>query len=197
MIIELMDDDQGGDLMYKSNNSLRNITFAAIFAAIDYILAMFQIHIPSPIGRPFIDLGYTFVVIGTLFLGYKYGLISGIIGLVLFDLLNGYAAHTYLTVMEVVIIASVGWLMFKTMHFSPKISKIILIGIATGLSKIIAGFLRYVIEGLIIGMQGKKLIAMAALSMPASIVTGIAMFVTVPLFFNFLNKVMKIVISTN
>lgn len=183
--------------MYKSNNSLRNITFAAIFAAIDYILAMFQIHIPSPIGRPFIDLGYTFVVIGTLFLGYKYGLISGIIGLVLFDLLNGYAAHTYLTVMEVVIIASVGWLMFKTMHFSPKISKIILIGIATGLSKIIAGFLRYVIEGLIIGMQGKKLIAMAALSMPASIVTGIAMFVTVPLFFNFLNKVMKIVIPTN
>ena len=115
----------------------------------------------------------------------------------LFDLLNGYAAHTYLTVMEVVIIASVGWLMFKTMHFSPKISKIILIGIATGLSKIIAGFLRYVIEGLIIGMQGKKLIAMAALSMPASIVTGIAMFVTVPLFFNFLNKVMKIVIPTN
>ena len=187
----------GSVVQQAGSKALVVYLIAAIFAAIDYILAMFQIHIPSPIGRPFIDLGYTFVVIGTLFLGYKYGLISGIIGLVLFDLLNGYAAHTYLTVMEVVIIASVGWLMFKTMHFSPKISKIILIGIATGLSKIIAGFLRYVIEGLIIGMQGKKLIAMAALSMPASIVTGIAMFVTVPLFFNFLNKVMKIVISTN
>lgn len=183
--------------MYQSKNTLRNITFAAIFAAIDYVLAMFQIHIPSPIGRSFIDLGFTFVVIGTLFLGYKYGLISGIIGLTLFDLLNGYAAHAYLTVMEVIIVVSASWLTFKAVHYSNQLSKIILVGIISGLSKILSGFLRYLIEGLVVGMQGNKLIATAILSMPASVVTGIAMFVTVPLFFVILNKVMKIVVVTN
>lgn len=183
-----------GSFMYESKNTLKNITLTGIFAAIDYVLAMFQIHIPSPIGRPFIDLGFTFVVIGILFLGYKYGIISGIIGLVLFDLLNGYAAHAYLTVMEVLIVGSTGWIAFKMVHYSTKISKIILIGIITGLSKILSGFLRYVVEGIIVGMKGGKLIAMAALSMPASIVTGIAMFMTVPLFFSVLNKVMKIIV---
>ena len=180
--------------MYKSNNTLRNITFAAIFATIDYILAMFQIHIPSLIGRPFIDLGFTFVVIGTLFLGYKYGLISGIIGLALFDLLNGYAAHVYLTVMEAFIVVSASWLTFKATHYSTHLSKIILVSIISGLSKMLSGFLRYLIEGLIVGMHGDKLFATALLSVPASIITGIAMFITIPLFFEVLNRVMKIVI---
>lgn len=181
--------------MYKSSNTLRNITFAAVFATIDYILAMFQIHIPSIIGRPFIDLGFTFVVIGTLFLGYRYGLISGIIGLSLFDLLNGYAAHVYLTVMEVFIVVSVAWLSFRATKYSTQLSKIVLVGIMSGLSKMVSGFLRYTIEALVIGMHGKKLIATAILSMPASVVTGIAMFITVPVFFVILNKVMRIVIK--
>lgn len=99
--------------------------------------------------------------------------------------------------MEVIIVVSVSWLTFKVVHYSNQLSKIILVGIISGLSKILSGFLRYLIEGLVVGMQGNKLIAIAVLSMPASVVTGIAMSVTVPLFFVILNKVMKIVVVTN
>lgn len=179
--------------MFKSDKTIQNITLAAVFAAVDYILAMFQIHIPSPVGRPFIDLGFTFVVIGILFLGYKYGLISGIIGLTMFDLLNGYAAHAYLTVMEVLIVASAAELAFKACHRSTKVKSLIIIGIITGLSKILSGFLRYLVESWVVGVHGTKLLMTAALAMPASIVTGIAMFFTVPLFFAGLYQVMKII----
>ncbi|MGX5376910.1 hypothetical protein ACWCL1_01370 [Ligilactobacillus sp. LYQ135] len=108
-----------------------------------------------------------------------------------------YATHAYLIIMEVIIVVSVSWLTFKVVHYSNQLSKIILVGIISGLSKILSGFLRYLIEGLVVGMQGNKLIAIAVLSMPASVVTGIAMSVTVPLFFVILNKVMKIVVVTN
>lgn len=180
--------------MFKSDKTIYNVTLAAVFAIVDYILAMFQIHIPSPVGRPFIDLGFTFVVLGVLFLGYKYGVFSGIIGLTMFDLMNGYAAHAYLTIMEVFIVATTTGLTFKILKHSTKIASIVTLGVITGLSKILSGFLRYFIEAWIVGMHGKKLLATAVLSMPASIVTGIAMFFTVPLFFLALYRIMKIVI---
>lgn len=180
--------------MFKSDKTIYNVTLAAVFAIVDYILAMFQIHIPSPVGRPFIDLGFTFIVLGVLFLGYKYGVFSGIIGLTMFDLMNGYAAHAYLTVIEVFIVATTTGLTFKILKHSTKIASIVTLGVITGLSKILSGFLRYFIEAWIVGMHGKKLLATAVLSMPASIVTGIAMFFTVPLFFWALYRMMKIVI---
>lgn len=42
-------------------------------------------------------------------------------------------------------------------------------------------------------MHGDKLFATALLSVPASIITGIAMFITIPLFFEVLNRVMRII----
>lgn len=126
--------------MFKSDKTIYNVTLAAVFAIVDYILAMFQIHIPSPVGRPFIDLGFTFVVLGILFLGYKYGVFSGIIGLTMFDLMNGYAAHAYLTIMEVFIVATTTGLTFKILKHSTKIASIVTLGVITGLSKILSGF---------------------------------------------------------
>ncbi|MBT9628408.1 ECF transporter S component [Ligilactobacillus ruminis] len=88
------------------NEKLYAVIRAAFFAALDYVFAMFQIHVPSPVGHPFVDLGFTFVALGTMFLGFKYGFISGAVGLGVFDLLNGYANHAYLTVMEVLLLTA-------------------------------------------------------------------------------------------
>ena len=63
------------------NEKLYAVIRAAFFAALDYVFAMFQIHVPSPVGHPFVDLGFTFVALGTMFLGFKYGFISGAVGL--------------------------------------------------------------------------------------------------------------------
>ena len=168
--------------MLRSTNQVRNITLAAVFAAIDYVLAMMQIHIPSPVGHPFIDLGFTFVVIGMIFLGFKYGIIAGLIGLVLFDFLNGYAAHAYLTVMEVLMVGGVATLTFNALGRSMKGSRLIVLGITTGITKMISGYLRYVIEALMVGSHFNTALAMGVAAVPASVAAGIAMMITVPLF---------------
>lgn len=53
------------------NEKLYAVIRAAFFAALDYVFAMFQIHVPSPVGHPFVDLGFTFVALGTMFLGFN------------------------------------------------------------------------------------------------------------------------------
>ena len=48
------------------NDSLHKLTLAALFSALDYILALFQFRIPSPVGHPFVDLGFNFVALGVV-----------------------------------------------------------------------------------------------------------------------------------
>ena len=57
----------------------------------------------SMVGRPFIHFGNTLTAVAILYLGYRNGMIAGIIGLGGFDLLNGYAATSWLTMLEVVV----------------------------------------------------------------------------------------------
>ena len=172
------------------NQALHRLTLAAMFAALDYILALFQFRIPSPIGHPFVDLGFNFVAIGVIFLGYKYGLLSGAIGLLVFDLLNGYANHAYLTVMEVILLTSGTYLVWSLLRKSVTPSAIIVLGITSGLLKMGTGYLRYLIEGLVdAGLPLPKAAITALAAFPADVATGVAMFFIVPLFFIVLNKV--------
>ena len=49
------------------NEKLYAVIRAAFFAALDYVFAMFQIHVPSPVGHPFVDLGFTSVSASSIF----------------------------------------------------------------------------------------------------------------------------------
>ncbi|WP_125981873.1 ECF transporter S component [Loigolactobacillus iwatensis] len=174
------------------HDHLRLVTQAAMFAAIDYILAMFQFHVPSPVGHPFVDLGFTFVALGTLFLGWRYAMLAGAIGLGLFDLMNGYANHAYLTVLEVVLLVGVVALAFKLMHHQLTSGTIVSLGIIAGLTKMVTGFIRYFIESSVdLGLPPMRASIQALVGMPADILTGILMFFTVPLFFFVLQRVTR------
>lgn len=64
----------------------------AVFAAITYLgIQVFRIPMPAAVGTPFVHFGHVFVVMGVLLIGGKRGAVSGTIGLVVFDLLNGFA----------------------------------------------------------------------------------------------------------
>ena len=66
----------------SSTINLKTIVTAGFFAAVTFLgIQMFRIPLPAAVGTPFVHFGHIFVVLGVL---------SGTIGLVLFDLLNGY-----------------------------------------------------------------------------------------------------------
>lgn len=174
------------------NEKLYAVIRAAFFAALDYVFAMFQIHVPSPVGHPFVDLGFSFVALGTLFLGFKYGFISGAIGLGLFDLLNGYANHAYLTVMEVLLLTAAVSVTYKLLNKDTGLGvpALITIGLVSGIVKMLTGYLRYLIESLVdAGLPFSKAAVTALAAFPADFATGFVMFFTVPVFFVVMSKV--------
>ncbi len=72
----------------KQSERLRKIVFAAIFAAITYVVfAFLSIPIPTPGGQVSVHLGNAFVVLGALILGSLYGGLGGAIGLTIADLI--------------------------------------------------------------------------------------------------------------
>ena len=71
----------------SSTINLKTIVTAGFFAAVTFLgIQMFRIPLPAAVGTPFVHFGHIFVVLQ----GGKKGAVSGTIGLVLFDLLNGY-----------------------------------------------------------------------------------------------------------
>ena len=174
------------------NEKLYAVIRAAFFAALDYVFAMFQIHVPSPVGHPFVDLGFSFVALGTLFLGFKYGFISGAIGLGLFDLLNGYANHAYLTVMEVLLLTAAVSVTYKLLNKDTGLGvpALITIGLVSGIVKMLTGYLRYLIESLVdAGLPFGKAAVTALAAFPADFATGFVMFFAVPVFFVVMSRV--------
>ncbi len=71
----------------SQSEALRKTVFAAIFAAITYIVfAYLSIPIPTPGGQVSVHLGNAFVVLGALLLGPAYGGLGGALGLTIADL---------------------------------------------------------------------------------------------------------------
>lgn len=158
------------------NEKLYAVIRAAFFAALDYVFAMFQIHVPSPVGHPFVDLGF----------------ISGAVGLGVFDLLNGYANHAYLTVMEVLLLTAAVAVSYRLLNRNDGLSSpsLITIGIVSGLVKMFSGYLRYLAESLIdAGLPFGKAAVTALAAFPADFATGFVMFFAVPVFFVVMSRV--------
>ena len=73
------------------DEKVKTMVITAIFAAITFLgIQAFRIPLPAAVGTPFVHCGHIFVVMGVLLQGGRRGAVSGTIGLVLFDILNGY-----------------------------------------------------------------------------------------------------------
>lgn len=78
------------EIVQKDEN-IRKMVVTAFFAAVTFLgIQAFRIPLPAVVGTPFVHFGHIFVVMGTLLQGGKRGAVSGTLGLVIFDILNGY-----------------------------------------------------------------------------------------------------------
>ena len=83
---------QNTTLQGKHQTNTKSIVMTAFFAAIIFIgIQAFRIPMPAAVGTPFLHFGHIFVMLAILMLGPVRSSISGVIGLVVFDILNGYA----------------------------------------------------------------------------------------------------------
>ncbi|MDO5425867.1 MAG: ECF transporter S component [Eubacteriales bacterium] len=74
----------------KKTNVKANV-MTAFFAAIIYLgIQSFRIPMPAAVGTPFVHFGHIFVVLAILLLGTVRSMVAGVLGLLIFDVLNGY-----------------------------------------------------------------------------------------------------------
>ncbi|KRM35110.1 hypothetical protein FC83_GL001237 [Agrilactobacillus composti DSM 18527 = JCM 14202] len=176
----------------ENQGNLRRLIQTALFAALCYIFALFQFRIPAPVGHPFVDLGFTFVALGGLLLGWRYGCLAGVIGLGLFDLTQGYANHAYLTVLEVIVLVTVVYLIAKAVSHLNSVTAIIIIALFAGVTKGVTGYFRYVTEGLVdFGLTVPRALQQALVSFPADVITGLLMVIALPVIYLALRPVLK------
>lgn len=72
-------------------DKVKVMVITAFFAAITFLgIQSFRIPLPAAVGTPFVHFGHIFVVTGLLLQGGKRGAVSGTLGLIIFDILNGF-----------------------------------------------------------------------------------------------------------
>ena len=74
------------------------LVLIALFAAISYLVLLFRIPYPAPVGQPFLHFGNAVVILAALLLGGWQGGLAGAIGMGINDLVYGYGFATIKTV---------------------------------------------------------------------------------------------------
>lgn len=181
-------------MLRTKENSLQALVLTGLFAAMIYIgIWALRIPVPAMVGRPFIHFGNTLTAVAILFLGFRNGMIAGIIGLGGFDILNGYAATSWLTMLEVVVIATVITLVYKAFHYQDSKRNIIIIAIVAGATKILTTYCVSIVEALMVGTSLKVAYVAAFVSLPATVINSISTAICTPiLYFAFKNAARRI-----
>ena len=182
--------------MRKDINSLQSLIFTGLFAVIIYIgIWVLRIPVPAMVGRPFIHFGNTLTAVAILYLGYRNGMIAGVIGLGGFDLLNGYAATSWLTMLEVVVVATVLTAVYRGMNYRDSKKNIIILGIIAGVTKIFTTYCVSIVEALMVGTSLRVAYIGAFVSLPATVINSISTAICTPILYFALKDVVKAIMK--
>lgn len=169
-----------GKTMDQRNDSVKNIVVVAFFAAVTYLgIQVFRIPIPAAVGTPFLHFGNIFVVLGILFLGGRRGAVSGTLGLLIFDLLNGYIhAMPKIFIVTILKCLVLGWLFsyLNRKHSQGKHAEYrnaVVVTAAYVLLTLLLEFVAGTIELLIAGSVFQGAVAASFSSLPATAINGI------------------------
>ena len=164
---------------------LRRIIEISLFAALILVSVQF---LRIQVGPQFIHLGNALVVIAVLIFGSGFGALAATLGLGLFDILNGYAAEVWITILESLIVCFVLHLVYeKAMKADDKTINILTVGIIAALTKIILNLIKYTIINSLVGSLPLAAAMTGALvkiagTFGTSIVTVIAVPLLYPVF---------------
>lgn len=169
----------------EERSGIRSLTQMSMYAAL-IVLTIYMIRIPMPsaISNTFVHPGNALVILAILFMGFKKGTISALLGLAIFDITSGYLPVVWMTLLEnFIVLVLVEGLFRYVFNYSNKMRNIITIGIVGASTKIILIFIKYVLQQLVLGSTLNAALAIAMTGLPASIFTGIITAVLVPLLY--------------
>ncbi|MGN1167930.1 MAG: ECF transporter S component [Lachnospiraceae bacterium] len=170
--------------------TVKGLVITAFFAAITYLgIQVFRIPMPAVIGTPFVHFGHIFVVMGVLLQGGKRGAVSGALGLVIFDLLNGYIQDIPQVFVETIVKALiVGAIFFwmkrkaegnKAKEYQAAVICSVIYGIFNIVIELVAGTVKMVI----LGSGVSAAFAGSLASIPATVINALFMIIAIAILY--------------
>ena len=182
--------------MNEKRSNINDIVRVGIFAAITFLgIQTFRIPLPAAVGTPFVHFGHIFVVFGVLLLGGKLGAISGTLGLVIFDLVNGYLQAMPQVFVETIIkclILGAIFDMLKKMRKDQKEGELTAAVISAAIYGIMGIFIEFIMGTIMMMVAGSGL--MPALlgsltSIPATVINAVFMVVVIGILYKPVKKI--------
>ena len=158
----------------------RSVVITAFFAAVVYLgIQVFRIPMPAAVGTPFLHFGHIFVVLAILCLGPKGSAVAGILGLVIFDVLNAYMhaiPNVFVcTLIECLVAGNLFLLLKRSADGNTKreYGFAIVCAVAYGLMNIVLDFSWNTVSLVIMGSSVKAAIAAELTAIPATVINSV------------------------
>lgn len=159
------------------DNRIQSMVLVAVFAAITYLgIQVFRIPMPAAVGTPFVHFGHVFVVMGIFLIGGKRGAVSGSIGLVVFDLLNGFVQDIPQVFLENVFKCLVIGALFAVLKkragkdVRKEFRAVFVCTVLYGLLNIVIEFVMGIVKMLFLGSNFAAAVAGSAVSIAATVI---------------------------
>ncbi|GMA69971.1 membrane protein [Leuconostoc litchii] len=125
--------------MKQHNSTIISIVLVALFTSITFVATSIQVPMPALIGKPFVHLGNSAVLLSVLLLGYKRGALAGGFGLASFDIFHGYAVEAPYYFFECFVVGGVAIYVFSLVHYKQHSTniKLIIVILAAVFSKLV------------------------------------------------------------
>lgn len=164
----------------NQNSKTKSIVITAFFAAVIFLgIQSFRIPLPAAVGTPFLHFGHIFVMLAIVCLGPKRSTVAGVLGLVIFDLLNGYihAIPNVLvsTIIKCMLVGTIYAALEKKAAGDQKKESLyaILCAAIYGITNIVVDFIWSTAELVIVGNTLGAALSAEITSIPATIINAV------------------------
>lgn len=169
---------------------IRTVVLTGFFAAITFLgIQAFRIPLPAAVGTPFVHFGHIFVVMGALLQGGKRGAISGTMGLVIFDMLNGYMQDVPQVFIETVVKCLIIGAVFAALKVKAQGDRkkeyraAMICAVLYGCMNIVIEFVMGIVEMMILGSGFSAAVLGSAASIPATVINVIFMLAAISILY--------------
>ena len=157
--------------MKNESISTKKIVMTAFFAAIIYLgIQSFRIPLPAAVGTPFLHFGHIFVMLAVLMLGPKLSTVAGVLGLLVFDVLNGYIQAIPNVFVSTIIKCLLVGMIFQSLK--KEYGYAVLCAAIYGITNIIVDFIWSTVELVVLGSSWSAALAAEITSIPATIINA-------------------------
>lgn len=174
----------------------KTLVITAFFAAITFLgIQAFRIPLPAAVGTPFVHFGHVFVVMGVLLQGGKRGAISGTLGLIIFDIINGYMQDVPQVFIETIVKCLIVGAIFAILkrkadgdskkEYTGAVVSAVIYGCMNVVIELVMGTVRM----MILGSGLSAAIAGSVVSIPATVINAVFMIIAIAVLYQPVKKI--------